>query len=185
MSFHRSVFVAIATVFSVGLTSAAFAGEWGGYNSGCGGCGAAYVPAYAPTIYATPIAPAPITVGGCGGCGTPSAAVTFAAPVAPTPAYSPWAGGFGNGGCGCGASAPVVYAVPAPIYVVNQGPEYNGPGVMVPYRTYAPPMEYAPPPVYPPYFAHPHHYYRTAHVYYHPHMYYGTRPYPHRPYWHG
>ena len=84
-------------------------------------CGAT---AYAPIVYATPIAPAPISVGyGCGACGTPTAAVTFVPQVAPTPTY-------GCGGCG----SPAVYNAPAPLYVVNQGPDFSGPGVTVPYR---------------------------------------------------
>ena len=87
MSFHRSVFVALATVFAVGMAPAAFA-QCCGYQapapvyyapaSGCGGCGQAYhaapafaqggcgscgATAYAPIVYATPIAPAPIAVG--------------------------------------------------------------------------------------------------------------------------
>ena len=33
---------------------------------------------------------------------------------------------------------------PSPLYVVNQGPEYTGPGLMVPYGTYAPAAAYAP-----------------------------------------
>ena len=106
------------------------------------------------------------------------------------------------------ASVPVVYAVPAleptpiapaPIYVVNQGPEYAGPGLMVPYRTWSPAAAYAPPSAYPyvpgyGYGAPPyvHHLYRAPapriayreHFYAHPH-YYGPmprwRPYPHRP----
>ena len=108
-------------------------------QGGCGTCGAT---AYAPIVYATPIAPAPIAVGyGCGACGTPTAAVTFVPPVAPTPTY-------GCGGCG----SPAVYNAPAPLYVVNQGPDFSGPGVTVPYETYAPPAQYAPPPYYPPYY---------------------------------
>jgi hypothetical protein len=185
MSFHRSVFVALATVFTVGMAPAAFA-QCCGYQApaptyyapapvaqGCGICG---VQAYAPVVYATPVAPAPINVG-CGTCGTPIAAVTFAPP---TPAW--------GSGCGvCGAPAPVaynpcntcglattpVYTQPAPAYVVNQGPDYSGPGLMVPYRTYAPQAEYAPPPYYPSY---PHRYYPRP--YYH-HAYYAPRPYGH------
>jgi hypothetical protein len=141
-------------------------------------------------VYATPIAPAPISVGyGCGACGTPTAAVTFVPQVAPTPTY----------GCGgCGSSA--VYNAPAPLYVVNQGPDFSGPGVTVPYETYAPPAQYAPPPYYPPYYR-PHAYYRGGaayyrggyyrggqgyyrHAYNHPRAYYGGRPYAHR-YWRG
>jgi hypothetical protein len=202
MSFHRSVFVALATVFVVGMAPSAFAQCCGyGYQApaptyyapaplaqGCGACG---VQAYAPIVYATPIAPAPINVG-CGVCGTPTAAMTFVPPVAPTPTW-------GNG-CGvCGAPAPVtynpcntcgmaetpVYTQPAPLYVVNQGPSYSGPGIVVPYRTYAPQAEYAPPPYYPPYL---HRYYPRPyyhHAYYRSYGYYGRRPsYVHH-YWRG
>jgi hypothetical protein len=38
---------------------------------------------------------------------------------------------------------------PAPIYVVNQGPEYAGPGIMIPYRTWSPAAAYAPAAGYP------------------------------------
>jgi hypothetical protein len=108
--------------------------------------------------------------------------------VAPTPSY-------GCGGCG----SPAVYTAPAPLYVVNQGPDFTGPGVTVPYETYAPPAQYAPPPYYPSYRPHGYYhggqayyrggYYRGGqgyyrHAYYHPHAYYGGRPYAHR-YWHG
>lgn len=122
MSFYRVTLVALATLFT-GIASAAFAGccGWGtpapvAYASyGCGGCGAAFAPmAYAP-------APLPVAGWGtgCGGCG---------------------------GGCGgCGQSVAYVEAAPimepqiapAPIYVVDQGPEYAGPGIMIPYRTWA------------------------------------------------
>jgi hypothetical protein len=94
----------------------------------------------------------------------------------------------------CGT--PAVYTTPAPLYVVNQGPDYVGPGVMEPYRTYAPPAQYAPPPGYPPYAGYPVHraYYPMAHPYYpgrhyypqaayHPHAW-APRYYPHR-YWRG
>jgi hypothetical protein len=37
---------------------------------------------------------------------------------------------------------------PAPIYVVNQGPDYTGPGLMVPYRVYGPDAGAAPPTAY-------------------------------------
>jgi len=131
----RVTFVALATFMTVGSTSAAFA---------C--CGA---PVYAP-------APAYYAPSGCGGC-APAAPVTYepAVEVAPPPpvqvAVPAW-----SGGCGCGR--PVVYVAPpvevtpiapAPIYVVNQGPEYSGPGIMVPYRTYSPAAAYAPASGYP------------------------------------
>lgn len=165
MSLHRSVFLAVATLCSAGLSSAALANccGWGNpapaYHaaSGCGSCGVA---AYAPITYATPIAEAPIGIGcgacgtpaavatfapaprwgGCGSCGAPTAAATFAAPVAPTPTW----------GTGCGACG--VRTRPAPLYVVNQGPEYTGPGVMVPYRTWVRPAAYVPPPYGPAYY---------------------------------
>ena len=153
MSFQRSILVAIATLITVGMTQVAFA------QYGCGGCGTA---AYAPIIYATPIAPAPIAVG-CGGCGAPvtccaPSVAVYAAPVAQ------WGvgcggcgapvgyGGYGGGYSGCGnCGVTAVYTTPAPLYVVNQGPDFEGPGVFVPYHSYAPPAEYAPAPAYPPY----------------------------------
>jgi hypothetical protein len=231
MSFKRSILVAIATLITVGMTQVAFAGccDWGGQapvayaQTGCGGCGTA---AYAPIIYATPIAPQPIAVG-CGNCGAPvtCCAPSFAAYAAPVAQWGGGCGGcgapvgyggyggYGGGYSGCGnCGGPAVYTTPAPLYVVNQGPDYEGPGLMVPYHSYAPPAEYAPPPAYPPYgggygggyrggygagygggYARP--YPMRPHVaygggYYHPHVmgphYYGGRPYMmHRPYWRG
>lgn len=190
MSFHRSIFVAVATVFAVGMAPSAFA-QCCGYAPApvyaapapCGVCGTVY----APIVYATPVAPAPIGVG-CGVCGTPTAAVTFVPPVAPTPVP-----GWGCGGCApvtwnpcntCGIQTPV-YTQPAPLYVVNQGPSYAGPGVMVPFHTYAPPAQYAPAP-YAPFY--PHRYYPRPywhHAYYHPRMYWGRRPYYPNRFWHG
>jgi hypothetical protein len=186
MSFHRSILVAIATVFTVGMAPAAFAGCCGweapapAYYApgGCGGCATAY----APVIYAIPVAPAPIAFGGCGGCGAP---VSWGSGCGGCGAPVTW--GNGCGGCG---TPTAVYTAPAPLYVVNQGPNYSGPGVMVPFNTYAPPAEYAPPPAYPSYGYPQQGYYPAArpyyrHAYYHPRMYYGRRPYPGRPYWRG
>jgi hypothetical protein len=109
MSLHRAGLMAITTLFTAGLSSAAFAGccDWGvsaapiSYASayGCGGCGAAYA---APIAYAAP--------------------VTYAAPI-----------GYARAGCGgCGATL----IAPSPIYVVNQGPHYAGPAIMT-YRRYS------------------------------------------------
>jgi hypothetical protein len=80
--------------------------------------------------------------------------------------------------------------------VVNQGPDFTGPAVMEPYRTYAPPAQYAPPPAYPPYAGYaPRPYYPAMHHYYPVHHYYpgvayrahawAPRYYGHRPYWRG
>ena len=59
MSRHRVLLVALATMFTAGVTSAALACcDWGGpapigyqWGSGCGGCGAAF----APVTYAAPL----------------------------------------------------------------------------------------------------------------------------------
>jgi len=171
MSFYRATLVALTTVMTVGLTSAAFACcEWPApvvYGAaGCGGCGAVF----APTAYTVPVPPVAVAVGGCGGCGA-------LAPVA----VATW--GNGCGGCG----GPVVYGAPAieptpiapaPIYVVNQGPEYAGPGIVVPYRVYTPSAAYGPAsyPYVPGYAPGP--YYRP-HIDYRPHWH--GYPYPYRP----
>ena len=63
----------------------------------------------------------------------------------------------GFGGCNCGRS--VAY-VPSPPYVVDQGPDYSGPGMFVPYGTYAPGAAYAPAINYP--YVGPRYGYRAA-----------------------
>ena len=132
MSLHRLGLVAITTLFTVGMTSIASAGccDWGASAQPYG-----YA---APSVYAG-------YAGGCGGCGTAAyaAPITYAAPT-----YS-----YGSSGCGCGTRS-VVYAqptvvAPSPIYVVNQGPQYSGPGIMVPYKTYSPSAYAAPASDYP------------------------------------
>jgi len=121
MSLHRASLFAITALFTAGMTSIA--------SAGCCGWGVTAPIAYAPA--------------GCGGCGAPTAAIIYAQPVAPAPVIvSTW-----NTGCGC--QQPVVYAAPTPIYVVNQGPEYAGPGLMVPYRTWSPAAAYGPESEYP------------------------------------
>ncbi|MGA9319944.1 MAG: hypothetical protein WBW06_02670 [Xanthobacteraceae bacterium] len=94
----------------------------GGGGGGCGGCGG----------------------GGCGGFAGVGGFGGF--------------GGFGGGGCGgggcggCGGcSSTFGYhpVAPAPLYVVNQGPEYSGPGLMVPFGTYSPATNVAAPGAYP------------------------------------
>lgn len=184
MSFYRTTFVAIATFFTIGMTSAALAGcgGCGGCGRGLfwgGGCGVSYAPIiYAParvharvhvrthvhihavrvTTYAQPLAPAPIWVGGCG-CG--GAIAYVAGPIARTP-----------------------------VLVVNQGPEFSGPGLMEPYRTYTPASVYAPRAAYPylarrwghrPFYGARYAY--GAHVFYRS-RFYGPRPYRAAPQWH-
>jgi hypothetical protein len=113
--------MAITILFTAGMTSIASAGccDWGVQAQ--------------PVVYGAPAAYGGGYAGGCGGCGTAAyaAPITYAAPVV----------SYASSGCGCGSHA-LVYAqptpiAPAPIYVVNQGPNYVGPGVMVPYRTYS------------------------------------------------
>jgi hypothetical protein len=158
MSLHRVTLFALAALFSAAMTSAA--------SAGCCGWGV-----QAPVTYA----PAP-----CGGCGTPSAAIVYATPVAPAPppvVVSAWAGGCGCS-CGCrgfiGYAAPAVEVTPvapAPIYVVNQGPDYTGPGIMVPYHTWAPAAGYVAPGAYPyaPGYGYGYGYYGPRRVYVAPH----------------
>jgi len=148
MSFSRFAVIVLAASLFAGIASTA--------SAQCGGCGAATMasevyaappvayPRLAPQAIAAPlptpvaVAPAPIGVdhwdtGGCatlGGCGTGCGA--FGGPAC---------GGIPINTCGCGRS--VAYA-PAPLYVVNQGPQYSGPGMMVSYQFYAPASAYAP-----------------------------------------
>jgi hypothetical protein len=140
MSFHRTVLVAFIALIATAFAPAAFAQ--------CGGCGGpvavtyvqpvpqvVYVPAPQPVVYAQPT---------CGGCGCGGCANFAAVPVAPAPiAVDHWdTGGYvGCGGCGCnscGSTFGYQPVVPSSLYVVNQGPEYSGPGIMRPYGTYSP-----------------------------------------------
>ena len=193
MSFHRTILVAVATLCAIGITSSAFAG--------CGSCGWGGLVPFVP--------PAPVYgPAGCGGCGAGPAA-TYAPPVEPLPqvetepaAPAPiavdhwdtggWGGGCGCGcgGCGCGGCrSSVAYAppvAPSPLYVVNQGPEYSGPGFVIPYRTYSPYTGLAAPAAYPyikPWHARYAQPYYGARYAYHP-RYFGPAPYWHRHWYH-
>jgi hypothetical protein len=221
----RSILVAIATLITAGWTSVASA-QYGCGNcgvgayapityatplvsapivvgTGCGNCAAPVSPCCSGgglfNSFAGALGPVPTPwanqFGGCGGCGVQAAPVAQCCavqmvPVQPAPccAAPPVAS--------CCGGTPAVYTTPAPLYVVNQGPDYSGPAVMEPYRTYMPPAQYAPPPGYPPYigggyggYGRPYApYHRVAYGgmgYYHPRAwgprYYG-RPYMHRPY---
>jgi hypothetical protein len=132
MARHRVALLFVAALFTAGMNSAASAG-WGVrapvvYSQwGCGHCGVHW---------------------GCDRCGAPAAAAVYAEPVAVTA----WPVGWRNT-CGCpcgcrglfgafGAAIAVTPIAPAPIYVVNQGPDFTGPGIVVPYRTWTPPLAY-------------------------------------------
>jgi hypothetical protein len=179
MSFHRTILAVCIAVSATVFASAAFA-----QCGGCGGFGAPTI-GYAPTpVYAAPVAYGGGCCGGCGGCGS-SVAVTFVQPVVyaqPAPvvlvpqplAVDHWDTG-GWGGCG-GCGAGVGYApAPSAAYVVNQGPYYSGPGMMVPYQTYSPGYGLANPAAYP-YIGGG--YYRPGY----PRPYYGARV-AYRHYW--
>jgi len=130
MSVHRGMLFLLASLFTAGMSSVA---------SACCGWGVQAPVAYAPA--------------GCGGCGTPSAAAVYAQPVAPAPAPVTW-NNWGSWGTGCACTRRYVYTAtpavtltpiaPAPIYVVNQGPYYTGPGIMVPYHTWSAPVAVTP-----------------------------------------
>src|SRR5271167_3647174 len=151
MLFHRTILVACSALFATVLSSAALAQ--------CGSCGGWGVSA------AVACAPAPVYWGGCGGCGSVAVAVqpvvevqpvvvqpvVEAVPIVPAPIAVGWSGGCGCGSCGgCGSTFGYQSAVVAsPYYVVNQGPVYSGPGVMVPFGTYSPTAGLSNPAAYP------------------------------------
>jgi hypothetical protein len=174
MSFHRTVLVACAAVFATVFSSVAFA-----QCGGCGGVAVTYVQPIVvqPVVEVQPVVvqpivqAAPIAVdcwdtngwggGGCGRCG----------------------GCGGCGGCGCcgGCSSTFGYHAavgPSPLYVVNQGPEYSGPGLTVPYGSYSPATNLAAPAQYP-YVAGP----RFGYGPRYPRPYYGSRFAYQRHYW--
>ncbi len=170
MSLYRVALAACAVLLATVFSSAAFAGCCGG----CGGCGGYVVMTYAPApvqyavpvpapVAPLPIAPAPIGVdhwdtGGWGG-------------------WNNWSGGGSWGGCGCccnrGLFTNGFFGSPAvaPIYIVNQGPQYSGPGIMIPSLSYSPGEGVAAPGAYPyighyPYRPYYSRYARGVHRYY-------------------
>jgi hypothetical protein len=209
MSVYRTILVACAIASGTVFTSTAFAQ--------CGGCGAVAVAPVVPVQpvvvqpvvevqpvvvepAVVPVAPAPIGVscwdtngycgggcgGGCGGCGGGCGG------------FGGFGGGFGGFGVGCGGgcggcggcSATFGYhpVAPSPLYVVNQGPEYSGPGLMVPFGTYSPATNRAAPGAYPyvagrgygygPRYPRPYYgsrYTYTGHYWGHPSRYYPNR----------
>lgn len=173
MSFFRFNLAAIITLWVAVMSSAAFAG--------CGGCGGGYAVVYAqPPVYAPPIVYAqPVPV-------MPLAYAPPPQPIMPAPiAVDHWDtqgfdffGGYGGCGCGCGCGHRGLFTggayafggAPAPLYFVNQGPQYSGPGVMLPYPTYAPSAGIAAPWAYPyvgryRYRGYPHYYAHRVHHY--------------------
>ncbi len=110
MCIQRTTLLALVAVFTVGMTSLA---------SAC--CNWGY---FAPVVTnQIPLAPAPIYVGPWSGSWSGQNSIWN---------YGPWAV------CGCCGCVVIGPGWGAPLYVVNQGPEYSGPGVMIPYVTYSP-----------------------------------------------
>jgi hypothetical protein len=200
MSFHRTLLVA-----SIGLVAATFASA---AFAQCGSCGGqiTYVQPAPQPVYVQPPpqlvyvqqAPQPVYVPQptCGGCGCGGCASVAPVPIAAAPiAVDHWdTGGYGGcgGGCGCnscGGTFGYRAVASSPLYVVNQGPDYSGPGLMQPYGTYSPETDVSNPAEYPyasgPGYGYGH---RFAHPYYrarfagHPH-YWHHYGYPHR--WRG
>ena len=186
---------------------------YGGYG-GCGGCGAPT----AAVVYAQPVVPAPIAVNTC--CGTAWGGTSYWGNSGCCGrglfSGSGWSSNWNTcGNCGqvswsvgCGSCGATNWGTGcgncgggSPLYVVNQGPDFSGPGLMQPYATYSPDTAYAPAsnypyvpgygygpaPVPPPYYAHlyyhPHYAYRAPLYAPHP-RYYGPMPYRYRGYWH-
>jgi hypothetical protein len=170
MSLYRGLLVAGIGLFAAVFSNAA--------SAGCGGCGFGYAsPAYAPTpVYGAPAFGG--GCGGCGGSFAVAQPVVVQQPVVvpqpilveqpvvvqPAPvmvaaapiAVDHWDTNGWGGGCDswhpCGS--PVGYYTnpsftPAPAYVVNQGPVYSGPGVMLPNGAYSPLAGVADPAAYP------------------------------------
>jgi hypothetical protein len=215
MSLHRTFLVACVAAFVTIFTSAAFA-----QCGGCGAVAVQPVEIQPIIVEpAVPVAPAPIGVscwdtngycGGCGGCGgfgvgCGGGCGGFGGGCG---GFGGGCGGFGGGcgggclggggcfggGCGgCGGCSSTFGhhpVAPAPLYVVNQGPEYSGPGLMVPFGTYSPATNLAAPGAYPyvvgsgygygPRYPRP--YYRSRYTY----QRYNYNPYRHYPHrWRG
>jgi hypothetical protein len=157
MTFHRAVLVASAIVFTAAMTSVA--------SACCQG------PFAGPAVYAPP-APPPFYAGGCGRCGP----VAFVAPLPPV-RVPVW----GCGGCAGTYVEPTPIA-PAPIYVVNQGPDFSGPGIMVPFHTYSPAAAFSPAVDYP-YVPSRYSYGPGYAAFYFHHRVYGGARYAYRRHW--
>jgi len=158
MSLSRAFALAFTILICPSVTAVSFAADLSSMGppvrqvfppAPCGGpCASAPAPAipYRPLlpVGAMAVAPAPIAVdhwdtNGFGDCRYPGD-------------YFGACGGFfgrcgwfsGPGPCGapapCGACGrPAAYRpAPSPVYIVNQGPEYSGPGFMILFKTYSP-----------------------------------------------
>jgi hypothetical protein len=178
MSFGRTILGTCVAVIATAFASVAFAQ--------CGGCG--LVAVGGPVAVAPPVV-APVAV--VQEVIQPVVAipqVVPAVPIAPAPIAvdrwdtNGWGCGGGCGGCGgCGYRTAISpFYIVNQVYIVNQGPAYTGPGVMVPYGTYSAATGIAAPGAYP--YIGSGRYYRPRYAYRHPYMA-PYRYYPHR--WRG
>jgi hypothetical protein len=177
MSLSRAFAVALTLFVCPSLTAVSFAADLSAMGppvrqvfppAPCGGpCAPAPAIPYRPLlpVGAIAVAPDPIAVdhwdtNGFGDCRGPGD-------------YFGACGGFGRcgwfsgpGPCGapvhCGVCGPRAgyRPAPSPIYIVNQGPEYTGPGFFIPFKTYSPTTGLAAPRQFP--------YISARHVYHPP-----------------
>jgi hypothetical protein len=164
MSLFRAFAIAFTLLVSPSVASVAFAGCWGCGPQALGpafvapvgpgpvfpwaGCGGACIPG--PALFyqigSTPVAvaPDPIAVdhwdtNGFGDCRFPGDYFGACGWVARCGWFSGPGPCGGPVGCGGGCGRPVAYwPAPSRVYIVNRGPEYSGPGIMIPFKTYSP-----------------------------------------------
>jgi len=116
MPFHRTTVVVLAAAFTLAMISVT--------SACCGVVASGGTNSPNPV----PIAPAPIYVGPWSGGWS----------LTPWSFGAGWGGSSAWGACGCCGCR----AAPSPLYVVDQGPDYTGPGVMVPFLTYTPTIRF-------------------------------------------
>jgi hypothetical protein len=156
MSFSRTILGTCVAVFATVFASVAFAQ--------CGGCG--LVAVGGPVAVAPPLVQPVAVVQEVIQPVVAIPQVIPAVPVAPAPiAVDHWdTNGWGGGCGGCGYRAAI-----NPLYTVNQGPAYTGPGLMVPFGTYSAATGVAAPGAYP-YIGSGRYYYRPRYAYRRPYI---------------
>lgn len=156
MSFPRAFAIVFTLLVCPSLTSVALAADLGAMgppagrvfpSAACGGlCGSPPPVLYrAPLpVGAIPVAPDPIAVdhwdtNGFGDCRFPGDYFGACASFGRCGWFSGPGACGGPASCGvCGRPAVAYRPAPSPIYIVNQGPEYSGPGFFIPFKTYSP-----------------------------------------------
>jgi hypothetical protein len=170
MSLSRAFAVVFTLLVCPSLASVAFAAD--AASMGPPGPGGAFPPAACAGACALPRAPAILYPALSPVAPIPVAPATMAVDQWDTYGFGDCrypgdyfgaCGGFGrcgwfNGPGACGGPAPcgvcgrppVAYRpAPSPIYIVDQGPKYSGPGFMIPFKTYSPTTDLAAPREFP------------------------------------